>query len=160
MNHSHLVSPVFCSWHDGVSIVDIERYISFRNSWKHQYDAVYVYRSSGVTDFETVAKWGVDMVTRGGELLIATRCSADDGRRKGSNKGGAAFSLLSYRTNRLPVPIILATAPHVSNLHTRNVVRTLSTYLLTTYDVPFLPVRGDCAEATTHSWMESGIRHK
>eukprot|EP00978_Attheya_sp_CCMP212_P032867 scaffold130117_cov47-Attheya_sp.AAC.1 len=100
MNRSHyLVSPVFVHWHDGVSIVDIERYSSFRNSWKHPYDAVYVYRSSRVTDFETVTKWGVDMVTRGGELLIATRySSADDGRRKSIKKGrsGVLVVILSY----------------------------------------------------------------
>eukprot|EP00978_Attheya_sp_CCMP212_P022882 scaffold69012_cov54-Attheya_sp.AAC.1 len=68
-----LFRPLFVRWHDGVSIVDIERYSPFQNSWKHPYDAVYVFRSSCLTDFDMVTKWGVDMVTSGGELLIATR---------------------------------------------------------------------------------------
>eukprot|EP00978_Attheya_sp_CCMP212_P010889 scaffold26497_cov46-Attheya_sp.AAC.1 len=85
-----------------------------------------------------VAKWGVDMVTRGGELLIATRCSsADDGRRKRFEQG---------RSGVLVVILSLSSLSYV--------------YAITTYRyVPLLTVRGDCAEATD-SWMESGIRHK
>eukprot|EP00978_Attheya_sp_CCMP212_P031281 scaffold117648_cov42-Attheya_sp.AAC.1 len=106
-----------------------------------------------------VTKWGVDMVTRGGELLIATRGARQRTTEdeKESKKVGAAFSLLSYRTNRATVPIFFATASYVSNLHTRNALPYLPT--TGTYHVSFLPVRGDCTEAT-HSWMESGIRHK
>eukprot|EP00978_Attheya_sp_CCMP212_P040261 scaffold217808_cov40-Attheya_sp.AAC.1 len=59
-------------------------------------------------------KWGVDMVTRGGELLIATRCSsADDGRRKSVEQGrSGVLVVILYRTNRLRVPITLATASY------------------------------------------------
>eukprot|EP00978_Attheya_sp_CCMP212_P038760 scaffold195401_cov41-Attheya_sp.AAC.1 len=64
-------------------------------------------------------KWGVDMVTRGGELLIATRCSsADDGRQKRFEQvRSGVHVVILYRTNKATVPIILATAPYqVSSL--------------------------------------------
>eukprot|EP00978_Attheya_sp_CCMP212_P042186 scaffold252781_cov36-Attheya_sp.AAC.2 len=78
-----------------------------------------------------VTKWGVDMVTRGGELLIATvgaRRRTVEGRKRAERRSRCS----SYRTHRATVPIILATAPYVSNLHTHNAVPYL--YLLrTTY---------------------------
>eukprot|EP00978_Attheya_sp_CCMP212_P020764 scaffold59901_cov28-Attheya_sp.AAC.1 len=100
-------------------------------------------------------KWCIETVTSGRELLIATRGARQWRRKTKKGRKGTELRSRCYPLSYViasTVPIILATALYVRNLHTRNALP------FTTY-VPFVPVRKDCAKAT-HSWMETGIRHK
>jgi len=88
-----------------VSLSSMLSDIPFQNSWKHPYDAVYVLRVWVVIIFESVVKCGVDMVTSGGELLIATKVLVGGRRKTKKHRKRAERRSPCYPISRLQFPL-------------------------------------------------------